>query len=78
MKVINFLILKNFSKNFMISYEFIWIYFELKNNKKSLKKSPADMAVDAEEWITCRHMAACVLATRHMHVCASIHMCAHR
>ena len=34
LKDINFLVFRDFFENFLIFYEFIWIYFLIKNNKK--------------------------------------------
>ena len=43
----NFLILKDFSRNFFIFYEFVVIYFEFKRIKKVRFLSRADVAADA-------------------------------
>ena len=65
LKLMNFLIFRDFSRNFLI-----WTYFELKRIKNWTKKC-ANMVVDAAELFMCRHMADCVHAT--WHTCARVY-----
>ena len=70
----NFLIFRDFSRIFLIFYEFNSIYFEIKMNKKLYFFSRANVADDVAEATPCRHVAVYEHATwrTRILVCAGV------
>ena len=76
LKFVNFLIFRDFSRIFLIFYEFISIYFELKRIKNIFLLC-VDVEADVAWEKMHRHMAAYVHATwrTHMHLRACVPVC---
>ena len=69
----NFLLFRDFSKNFLIFYEFNAIYLELNSLKKSILR--ADVAADVARTKERHHMVT--YETHHMaHACECVRVCA--
>ena len=82
MKVMNFLIFSNFSKNISNFFEFILDLFRFLNLKKLLFLARANMAPDAVGAIMCHHVMTYVHAIWHTRmlvfacVCMNVRVCA--
>ena len=71
----NFLIFRDFLEFFLIFlalFGFIFNLFQFKNIKNCLKLH-ADVAANAEECITCRHLTTCARARWRTCVCVCVH-----